>query len=148
MYAYPARDEHARDIMFELADVAIASVPKEQGALKFEAENTFHVLRNLFPQEDEVKFRPYFKELLGLCQYGLVGVTAQPVQAMDTLRNLQSQIFDSEKGRAISVYMKTIIRSHGLWLLLIAVVLALALVVARQCFEIDATVHSLADVCR
>jgi hypothetical protein len=115
VYAHPVKDEHARDIMFELADVAITSVPKEQGALKFEAEKTLHVLRNLFPPADEIKFRPYFKELLGLCQYGLVGATAQPVQAMDTLRNLQSQIFDNEKGRAISAYMSNTIRSQGIW---------------------------------
>jgi hypothetical protein len=101
--------------MFELADAAITSVPKEQGMLKHEAEKTLHVLRNLFPPEDEEKFRGYFRELLSLCQYGLVGPTAQPVQAVDTLRNLQNQIFDNEKGRSISRYMLNIIKSQSIW---------------------------------
>ena len=56
VYAFPG-DEHSRDIMFELADAAITSVPKEQGILKHEAEKTLHVLRNLFPPKDEEKFR-------------------------------------------------------------------------------------------
>jgi hypothetical protein len=102
VYAYPHDAAHPRDIMFELAAGAIKSIPKEQSALKSEAEKTIHVLRALFSANEDEKFRPYFGELLGLCQYGLVGKTAQPVQAMDTLKNLQTQLFDNEKGRAIS----------------------------------------------
>jgi hypothetical protein len=124
VYAYPPRDERARDIMFELApEAAGASIPKEQGALKNEAERTLHVLRNLFQPEDETRFRGYFNELLGLCQYGLVGVTAQPVQAMDTLKNLQNQIFDNEKGRAISAYMTNTIKAQSLWFGIVLVVI-------------------------
>jgi hypothetical protein len=123
VYAYPPKDEHARDIMFELADaVTSAPVPKEQGVLKSESERTLHVLRSLFPAHEDARFRPYFGELLGLCQYGLVGVTAQPVQAMETLRNLQNQIFDSEKGRCISQYMRNMIKLQAVLFSLLAIV--------------------------
>jgi hypothetical protein len=111
--------------MFELADAATVSVPKEQGILKFEAERTLHVLRNLFPPQDDTKFRPYFMELVGLCQYGLVGPTAQPSQAMDTLKNLQSQIFDNEKGRAISTFMVKTVKSQSLWFGIILAAMAI-----------------------
>ena len=87
------------------------------------------MLRSLFPPDKDLKFRPYFNELLSLCQYGLVGPTAQPIQAMDTLRNLQNQIFDTEKGRAISSHMRGIIKWQaallgGLVIVMIAVELA------------------------
>jgi hypothetical protein len=127
---YPTGAEFPYDIAFQLNENATGKLPKDQSTLKSEAEKTLHVLRALFSREDG-KFVGYFTELLALCRYGLVGATAQPAQALDTLKNLQMQIFDNEKGRAISAYMGTVIRSHGTSLALLALVLGLAIAGSR-----------------
>jgi hypothetical protein len=108
---YPHGAAHPTDIAFQLSEDATMSVPKDQSTLKSEAEKTLHVLRALFAPED-IKFKSYYDELLGLCRYGLVGKTAQPTQAMNTLKNLQTQIFDNEKGKVISAYMSTIVKAQ------------------------------------
>jgi hypothetical protein len=137
VYEYPHDVAHPRDIMFQLTDTAKKTIPKEESALKSEAERTLHVLRALYSPTEETEFRPYFAELLGLCQYGLVGKTAQPTQAMATLRNLQQQIFDNEKGRAISTYMIAVIRSQALWLGGIILVIAASLLATYLLVGLD-----------
>jgi len=79
---------------------------------------------------DNLKFRGYFDELLALARYGLVGSTAQPSQALDTLKTLQARILDSEKGTAISTHMRSIIISQTKLLAAAATALVACLYVA------------------
>ena len=123
VFAHPHGDEKAQDIMFQLAPDLTGSLPKEQSNLKAEAEKTLNVLRSLCANEDG-RFRPYFNELLGLCQYGLVGKTAQPAQALDSLKILQEQVFNNEKGRAISTYMSALAKSQAIGMILVLAVSA------------------------
>jgi hypothetical protein len=122
VFGYPHEDAHPYDIGFQLQADVKGNVPKEQASLKSEVEKTLNVLRALFAPDHE-KFRRYFAELLALSQYGLVGPTAQPVQAMNTLENLQQQILDNEKGRAISAYVTALMKSEAIWLLIIVAAL-------------------------
>lgn len=139
---YPHGHAHPYDIAFQLNENATGKLPKDQSTLKSEAEKTLHVLRNLFSREDD-KFVAYFTELLALCRYGLVGDTAQPAQALDTLKNLQTQIFDNEKGRAISAYMGSVIRSHVVSLTSVVLILGLAVALARWCIAVEDNVIQL-----
>ena len=111
VFEHPHGSEHPTDITFQLQRDASGEIPPDQSQLKSEVERTLDVLLAIF-QPDDPKFHRYFGELLGLSQYGLVGDTAQPIQAMDTLENLQKRIFDQEKGRAVSGHMHGIIRSQ------------------------------------
>jgi hypothetical protein len=122
VFEYPREDAHPYDIAFQLQADVKGSVPKEQASLKSEVEKTLNVLRSLFAPDQE-KFRRYFVELLALSRYGLVGPTAQPAQAMSTLENLQQQIMDNEKGRAISAYVTALLKSQAIWLLVIMALL-------------------------
>jgi hypothetical protein len=110
---YPAGSEHPHDIAFQTAPGTTRKIPADQSQLKIEAEQTLDVLRAMFTPEHP-KFRKYFEELLALSRYGLVGESAQPAQALATLKTLQSRILDSEKGTAISTHMRGIIISQSL----------------------------------
>ncbi|HKH21689.1 MAG TPA: hypothetical protein VKB53_12575, partial [Gammaproteobacteria bacterium] len=104
-------------------------IPADQSQLKIEVERTLDVLRPIFAP-DHPKFHGYFDELLGLSRYGLVGPTAQPNQAMDSLRTLQARILDSEKGTAISAHMRGIIISQTQLLIAAAIALTACVYVA------------------
>lgn len=112
VFEYPKGVPHPNDIAFQLQVSATEAVPEEQANLKSEVERTLDVLRTIFHSEDS-KFRGYYDELLGLSRYGLVGPTAQPDQATDTLHNLQRRILDAEKGKAINRHMRHVIYTHG-----------------------------------
>lgn len=123
VFPYPHNAEHPHDIGFQLEADLKKKIPADQSQLKIEIERTLDVLRPIFAP-DHLKFRGYFDELLALARYGLVGPTAQPNQALDTLKTLQARILDSEKGAAISTHMRGIIISQTK--LLVGVVVALA----------------------
>ena len=108
VFPYPHDTEHPHDIAFQLEEGFTKKVPADHRQLKTEVERTLDVLRPMFAP-DSLKFQGYFDELLALSRYGLVGATAQPTQAMDTLKTLQTRILDSEKGAAISTHMRRII---------------------------------------
>jgi hypothetical protein len=133
VFAHPHGDDKAQDIMFQLAPDMTGLMPKDQSNLKGEAEKTLFVLRTLCATEEN-RFRPYFKELLGLCQYGLVGQTAQPIQALDSLQILQEQIFDNEKGRAISTYMHSLAKSQAIGVILALFIVAAGLISVDQIY--------------
>ncbi|NGO51599.1 hypothetical protein [Allomesorhizobium camelthorni] len=111
---FPIDTADPEDIAFQLTAEAL-DIPEEQGILKSEVERTLIVLRGIFDPSDR-RFKSYFAELLALSRYGLIGPTAQPKQALDTLGNLQKRIFDMEKGRIISQHMTTIILRLALFL--------------------------------
>jgi hypothetical protein len=126
---YPHDAAHPHDIAFQLVEGFNKKVPADNAQLKTEVERTLDVLRPMFAP-DSLKFQGYFGELLALSRYGLVGSTAQPGQAMDTLKTLQARILDSEKGAAISTHMRGIILSQTYLLAGAAVALAACLYLA------------------
>ncbi|WP_149803572.1 hypothetical protein [Mesorhizobium sp. NFR06] len=134
---YPKDAEHPYDIAFQLTKDA-TEVPPEQGLLKHEAERTLMVLRGMFQPADQ-RFIVYYKELLGLSQYGLVGETAQPDLGIDTLHNLQQRIFDTEKGRMISEHMRKIVGWLFSILLGVGIFGLLAVLAARYLIGPDQT---------
>ncbi|SEI16876.1 hypothetical protein [Tardiphaga sp. OK245] len=116
VFPYPHEAQYPHDIGFQLEENVRGKIPVEQSRLKIEVERTLDVLRQIF-SSDHSKFRGYFEEILALSRYGLVGPTAQPSQAIDTLRTLQSRILTSEKGAAISAHMRRVIVSQSKLLL-------------------------------
>jgi hypothetical protein len=129
VFPYPHDAEHPHDIAFQLEAGLKKKIPADQSHLKIEVERTLDVLRPMFAPEHP-KFHSYFDELLALSRYGLVGPTAQPIQALDTLTTLQARILDSEKGTAISTHMRGIINSQTKLLVAAAVGLAVCLYAA------------------
>lgn len=109
VFEHPHGTASPHDIGFQLVVGFTGEIPADQSNLKSEVERTLDVLGARFAP-DSMKFQRYFKELLALSQYGLVGESAQPLQALDTLRNLQKRIFDAEKGTAISAHMRAIMK--------------------------------------
>ncbi len=97
-------EKDPRDIHFQLAD-DIETVPKDQAALRDGVDRTLTVLRVIF-RDDDRGFRQYFGPLLSLAQFGLVGDTAQPETASQTLEVLKEQITAQEGGRIKNQYMK------------------------------------------
>jgi hypothetical protein len=135
VYEHPLNNAGARDIMFQLSQEAKGAVPKAQSDLKSEAEKTLNVLKSLC--EDDGRFRPYFNELLGLCRYGLVGESAQPIQALQSLRILQTQIFDNEKGRAISAYVSAVAMAQAVGICLVVGAAAGALLAIDNYYQLN-----------
>lgn len=115
VYEYPHGSENPTDIAFQQDAEVVGEIPDAQKNLKSEVERTLDVLRAIL-RTDDPKFKTYFNELLALSRYGLVGLAPQPRQASETLHNLQSRIYDREKGVAISNHMAGLIRSQAVWL--------------------------------
>ncbi len=128
-----------RDIHCKLASEDIQDVPEDQAALRDEVDRTLMVLRIIFPKEDP-KFEEYFRPLLSLAQFGLVGKAAQPKVANRTLTILREQIVAQEGGRIKNRYMKDLgYRALGLGL--VATLAALAL--DRWCPSLKVLAHFL-----
>lgn len=133
VFGYPPESENPHDIGFQLEQGATKEIPAPQHELKMEVERTLDVLRAIYDHEHE-GFKRYFKELLSLTQYGLVGKTAQPKQAKDTLNGLQARIYDREKGRVISAHMLSLLKALAGWLLGLMIVFAIVLGVTSGVF--------------
>lgn len=115
VYSFPQGADHPDDIAFQINGGMVGDVPGEQAALKSEIEKTLDVLRGMYQSSDS-KFKSCHRELVATAQYGLVGDSAQPSEASNTLKNIQRRIFDREKGRIISQHMNAIIRAYALTL--------------------------------
>lgn len=106
-----SRDKgNPRDIHFQLSGGLEGDVPEDQAELRNEVDHALTVLRGIFP-DDGPRFEEYFRSLLSLSQFGLVGATAQPKVARQALASLRADITAREAGRIKNQYMKSLGKS-------------------------------------
>ena len=97
--------DEAFDIKCELhPEKAKEAVPTEQAKLYNEIENTNNVIKSLKNTQNETK-QKYFDKLLSLSQAGLVGETAQPDLALNSLTKLREEMVLVEGQRIKNSYM-------------------------------------------
>lgn len=117
--------DEAFDIKCELhSKKATEAVPTEQAKLYNEIENTNNVIKSLKNTQNETK-QKYFDKLLSLSQAGLVGETAQPDLALNSLTKLREEMVLVEGQRIKNSYMMDL----GIKALILSVVaMALAII--------------------
>nr|WP_299422659.1 hypothetical protein [uncultured Emticicia sp.] len=99
----------SRDIYFQITS-EVAEIPEDQQAFSEEVHRTLTVIQGLFP-EGEHKFLGYYNSLLSLCQFAVVGPSAQPSYGLRALAIYQADVVAREGGRIKNNYMKKL----GLW---------------------------------
>lgn len=103
----PTPPDQPEDIRFEIDPDWTSSIPKTQQVLKSDIEKTIVVFSTIYPKDSE-KFSFYFKRLIGLAQYGLVGSKAQPDEARETLVRLQQEFAEREGEHIKNKYLSEI----------------------------------------
>ena len=117
--------DEAFDIKCELhPKKAKEAIPTEQAKLYSEIENTNNIIKSLKNTQNEAK-QKYFDKLLSLSQAGLVGETAQPDLALNSLTKLREEMVLVEGQRIKNSYMMDL----GIKALILSVV-ALALAIS------------------
>jgi hypothetical protein len=110
VYAFPTDAEHPYDIAFELTGDAPQRIPRDQRNLKSEVERSLVVISSIY-RSPNIKFEYYFERLLSLSQMGLVGETANPEAATETLEALQQEFLEKEGNHAKSIYYRKVGRA-------------------------------------
>ena len=80
-------------------------IPKEQKKLHINIEDTLNILRTLKYTDDKKK-KNYYDKILKLSRAGLVGISADPKQATETLEKVKNEILITEGIRIKNNYMK------------------------------------------
>lgn len=110
-------------------------VPPEQKKLYVEVESTNNVIKSLKNTQVEIK-QKYFDKLLSLAQAGLIGETAQPDLALNSLTKLREEMVLVEGQRIKNSYMVDL-GTKALILSVVAVALAIASIATAFCSQIS-----------
>ena len=95
--ASPA-DQKARTLRFAL-NPDLSDLPNDQLQLKAEIELALSAIQRLYPGEQgEAEFRPYFVQIAGAAQVGLVGDTCYPEVGKQALGGIIADLIDQEGG--------------------------------------------------
>lgn len=93
-----------KEIRFSLIPNHPTPVPHDQISLKSEVESILVILRALYKLDDE-KFQQAYHRILSAAQGGVVGPSADPAIARDSLEVLKRDITLQEGGRIKNQYM-------------------------------------------
>ena len=120
---HPIDDDKFKDIRFQRSNSAdaIGQVPRDQSALKGRVERFLTLLRMTKAVKESDK-RHYYSCLLSLSQYGLAGEAAEPIQADETLQNLEEEFLHSEKKNIRGEFVARYFFSAIFFILLIFVI--------------------------
>jgi len=115
-------DPKARGIHFQI-DTAAAVAPPDQLQLKARIERVLHVIDVLFPGlPNELRFRPFYVQLLELAGLGLFGANARPDVAAPAVENIVTVLIEAEGGRVKNQHLRALATS-GLCMSVIGAVL-------------------------
>lgn len=107
-FVVASNKEEEFDIKCELhPDFAKNPIPEKQQMLYVKIERTNSIIKSLHKTSKDIKTK-YFNRLLTLSQAGLVGETAQPELALDSLAELQDEMILIEGQRIKNEYMKNL----------------------------------------
>ena len=91
-------DQKARTLRFAI-NPALSDLPNDQLQLKAEIELALSAIQRLYPGEDgEAEFRPYFVQIAGAAQVGLVGEACYPEVGKQALAGIVADLIDQEGG--------------------------------------------------
>lgn len=117
------------DIKCELHPrLAKDSIPEKEQILYVKVERTNSIIKSLRKTSKEIKTK-YFNKLLTLSQAGLVGETAQPELALNSLTELQNEMVLIEGQRIKNEYMKSL----GIRALILGAATILVYIVSLTC---------------
>ena len=103
-----AADERARSLRFAMSP-NLSDLPTDQLQLKAEIELALSAIRGLYPgAEGEAEFRPYFVQITGAAQVGLVGDACYPEVGKQALAGIVADLIDQEGGEVKNKHLRAL----------------------------------------